>query len=173
MDQSQPPAGASCEIAPQHHQVWRSLYNEQQRYRRMEHTINLAGFEQRLRGGEVRDGNSPQECLSFKLGDRDICLEVAVRHNGNGMDEEHLVKVTITNKTDDGMKVYLSAILQGTDPEGQTVYLASKDYAALERDKRLILFSFKATDVRNYCTFGNLRLKLQVSRQNTNFNCII
>ena len=129
----------------------------------MAHDIDLVDFERRLARGDARDGVSPEEFIRFDLGARQIQLQATVRHNGDGLDEGNLVTVAIGNRSDDGQKVCLSAMLRFLDPNGQVVDLSRKENVALEQGKRFTLFGFKATEAHKYCVQGNLHLRLEVS----------
>ena len=131
----------------------------------MVHEIDLVDFERRLARGEARDdGVRPEEeFIHFELGNREIRLQVTVRHNGDGMDEGNLVTIAVANRSADGFKVCLTAILRRLDFTDQLVDLTKKENVALEHGKRFTLFGFKATDVQSYCANGNLHLRLEVS----------
>ena len=130
----------------------------------------LRAFESqpRLARGETRDGESAEdELIRFDLGPRRIRLQANVHHNGDGMDEGNLVTITIANRSEDGLKVCLSASLSGLDTNGHLVDLARKENVTLKHGKRFTLFAFKATDASRYCNGGNLLLRLEVSFHRT------
>ena len=79
------------------------------------------------------------------------------------MDEGNFVTIALANRSEDGLKVCLSAILRFLDFNGQVVDLTKKENIALEQGKRFTLFAFKSTDVARYCKGGNLHLRLEVS----------